>query len=54
MKKGEVPVRGEVYFFEIDSHVPPADPRFAYLKPRGSKTVNGVHGHVLKKASRLA
>jgi hypothetical protein len=26
MKKGQVPVGGEVYIFEVDSHVPPTGP----------------------------
>lgn len=50
MKKGEVSVGDAVCFFEIDSHLPLADPRFAFLDPRGATTYNGVHGHVLKSA----
>jgi len=50
VKKDEVNVGDAVYYFEIDSHLPLADPRFAFLEPRGAKTFNGVYGHVLKTA----
>ncbi|MFB9714042.1 RNA ligase family protein [Arthrobacter methylotrophus] len=50
VKKDEVEVGDKVVYFEIDSHLPLADPRFAFLEPRGAKTFNGVHGHVLKSA----
>jgi len=50
VKKDEVKVGDKVVYFEIDSHLPLADRRFAFLEPRGSKIVNGVNGHVLKSA----
>lgn len=50
VKKDEVKVGDAVVYFEIDSHLPLADPRFAFLEPRGAKTYNGVNGHVLKSA----
>lgn len=50
VKKDEVAVGDAVVYFEIDSHLPLSDPRFAFLEPRGAKTFNGVHGHVLKSA----
>lgn len=50
VKKEEVKAGDSVVYFEIDSHLPLADPRFAFLAPRGSKIVNGVDGHVLTSA----
>ncbi|MET4143941.1 RNA ligase family protein [Arthrobacter sp. UYCo732] len=50
VKKDEVAAGDKVVYFEIDSHLPLGDPRFAFLEPRGAKTFNGVHGHVLKTA----
>lgn len=50
VKKDEVSVGDKVLYFEIDSLLPLADPRFAFLEPRGAKTFNGVYGHVLKSA----
>lgn len=50
VKKEEVTVGDKVLYFEIDSLLPLADPRFAFLEPRGAKTFNGVYGHVLKSA----
>lgn len=50
VKKDEVSAGDAVVYFEIDAHLPLADPRFAFLEPRGAKTLNGVHGHVLKSA----
>lgn len=50
VKKDEVKVGDAVLYFEIDSHLPLADPRFAFLEPRGATEYNGVHGHVLKSA----
>jgi RNA ligase (TIGR02306 family) len=50
VKKDEVKVGDKVVYLEIDSHLPLADPRFAFLEPRGATTFNGVHGHVLKSA----
>ncbi len=49
-KKGEFGVGDEVVYFEIDSFLPLDDARFAFLEARGSKTVDGVRGHVLKTA----
>jgi RNA ligase (TIGR02306 family) len=50
VKKGEVAVGDRVCYFEIDSFLSLADDRFAFLEPLGSKTVDGVLGHVLKTA----
>jgi RNA ligase (TIGR02306 family) len=50
VKKDEVALGDAVVYFEIDSHLPLSDPRFAFLAPRGSKIVNGVDGHVLTTA----
>lgn len=50
VKKEEVSVGDAVVYFEIDSHLPLDDPRFAFLEPRGAKVYNGVKGHVLKSA----
>jgi RNA ligase (TIGR02306 family) len=50
VKTEEVKVGDHVLYFEIDSHLPLADPRFAFLEPRGATIFNGVHGHVLKSA----
>ncbi|WP_227471684.1 RNA ligase family protein [Paenarthrobacter sp. YJN-5] len=50
VKKEEVSVGDAVVYFEIDSHLPLDDPRFAFLEPRGAKVYNGVRGHVLKSA----
>lgn len=50
VKKGEFAVDDLVIYFEIDSLLPLDDERFAFLAPRGEKTVNGVRGHVLKTA----
>lgn len=50
VKKDEVSVGDKVLYFEIDSLLPLADPRFAFLEPRGAKTFEGVYGHVLKSA----
>ena len=48
VKKGEFAVGDPVIYFEIDSLLPLADERFAFLAPRGEKTVDGTRGHVLK------
>lgn len=51
VKKGEVQVGDEVLYFEIDSALPLTDDRFAFLEPRGSKTLpDGSKVHVLKTA----
>lgn len=51
IKKGEMAVGDEVVYFEIDSALPLADERFAFLEPRGSKTLgDGSKVHVLKTA----
>ena len=47
-KKGEFQPGDEVLYFEIDSFLPIADPRFAFLEPRGVRVQEGVTGHVLK------
>lgn len=48
VKKDEFKVNDEVLYFEIDSFLPIADPRFSFLEPRGVRVQNGVTGHVLK------
>lgn len=48
VKKGEFKVGDEVIYFEIDSFLPIADPRFAFLEPRGLKIQDEVSGHVLR------
>ncbi|MCC3292897.1 RNA ligase (ATP) [Arthrobacter sp. zg-Y1110] len=50
VKKGEFAVGDLVIYFEIDSLLPLDDERFAFLAPRGEKTVDGIRGHVLKTA----
>ena len=50
VKKGEFAVGDLVIYFEIDSLLPLDDERFAFLAPRGEKSVDGVRGHVLKTA----
>ncbi|MCC3299412.1 RNA ligase (ATP) [Arthrobacter caoxuetaonis] len=50
VKKGEFAVGDPVIYFEINSLLPLDDQRFAFLAPRGEKTVNGIRGHVLKTA----
>lgn len=48
--KGEFAVGEQVVYFEIDAALPLDDPRFAFLAPRGTKTVEGREVHVLKTA----
>lgn len=48
VKKGDFSLGDKVVYFEIDSFLPIADPRFAFLEPRGVKIQNGVSGHVLR------
>lgn len=50
VKRGEVAVGDPVVFFEVDTALPVADPRFAFLAPRGVKTDEGQDFHVLKTA----
>ncbi|GAA4022317.1 RNA ligase (ATP) [Allokutzneria multivorans] len=51
VKKGEMAVGEEVVYFEIDSALPLSDDRFAFLEPRGAKTLgDGSKVHVLKTA----
>jgi RNA ligase (TIGR02306 family) len=49
-KKGEFAVGDLCVYFEIDSFLPVDDERFAFLAPRGTKTVDGKTGHVLRTA----
>lgn len=49
-RKGEFRAGDEVIYFEIDTCLPLDDPRFAFLAPRGVKTVEGRDFHVLKTA----
>jgi len=48
VRKGEFTVGDEVVYFEIDSALPLADPRFSFLEPRGVKVLDGKNFHVLK------
>lgn len=51
VKKDEFKVGDQCVYFEIDSWLPMADERFAFLAPRGVKVLdNGLSGHVLKTA----
>lgn len=49
VRKNEFMVGDTVIYGEVDSFLPIADSRFAFLAPRGTKTLeNGTEGHVLK------
>lgn len=49
IKKGEMHAGDAVIYFEIDSALPLSDERFAFLEPRGAKTLpTGTKVHVLK------
>lgn len=51
VKKDEFVVGDLCVYFEVDSMLEVADPRFQFLAPRGVRTdVEGVYGHVLKTA----
>ena len=50
IKKGELAVGDLCLYFEIDAFLPVDDARFAFLAPRGTKTIDGRVGHVLKTA----
>jgi RNA ligase (TIGR02306 family) len=50
VKKNEFQPGTRCIFFEIDSFLPTSDPRYAFLAPRGTRTVDGVTGHVLRTA----
>lgn len=51
IKKGEFQVGDLCVYFEIDSLLDTIDPRFAFLEPRGVRTMaDGTKGHVLKTA----
>ena len=51
VKRGEFEVGDLCVYFEVDSLLPTADPRFAFLADRGEKTdPEGRTGHVLKTA----
>ena len=51
VKKDEFVPGDQCVYFEIDSHLPTDDPRFAFLAPRGVRTsADGFQGHVLKTA----
>ena len=50
-KKGDFAVGDRCVYFEIDSALPLADPRFEFLGARGTKTLgDGTQVHVLKTA----
>jgi RNA ligase (TIGR02306 family) len=49
-KIGEFKAGDSCLYFEIDSLLPISDPRFAFLRERGVKEVNGVEYHHLKTA----
>lgn len=48
VKKGEFQINDRVVYFEIDTLLPIADERFAFLAPRGVRFQNEIEGHVLK------
>lgn len=48
VKKDEFKTADRVVYMEIDSALPLDDERFAFLAPRGSKTIDGKKYHVLK------
>lgn len=50
IRKGEFAVGDLVVFFEVDTALPLADDRFAFLASRGTKTVDGEQFHILKTA----
>ncbi len=51
VRKGEFTVGDTVIYIEVDSFLNLADPRFTFLTPRGTKTLeDGTEGHVLKTA----
>lgn len=50
VKKGELAPGDRVVYMEIDTFLPIADERFAFLAPRGVRVQDGVEGHVLKTA----
>lgn len=50
IRKGEFSEGELVIYFEPDTALPLSDERFAFLAPRGMKTVEGVDYHVLKTA----
>lgn len=50
VKKGEFGVGDAVVYFEVDSMLPMDDERFAFLAPRGTKTVDDRDYHRLKTA----
>src|SRR5690606_38901714 len=50
-KLGEFAVGDRCVYFEVDTLLDVADPRFEFLAPRGVRTdTDGVYGHVLKTA----
>lgn len=48
VKKGEFSVGEKVVYFEVDSFLPADDPRFEFLIPRGTRTMDDKQGHVLR------
>lgn len=50
VKRGQFRPGERAAYFEIDSFLPFTRPAYAFLEPRGSKTVDGVAGHVLRTA----
>lgn len=48
VRKGEFVAGDLVAYFEVDTALPLSDSRFAFLAPRGHKTVDGAEYHVLK------
>lgn len=49
-RKGEFAPGDQALYLEIDSALPLADPRFAFLAPRGTRLIDGQPHHVLKAA----
>lgn len=50
VRKGEFELGDAVLYFEVDSALPLADPRFEFLGSRGTKNINDADYHVLKTA----
>lgn len=49
-RKGDFNPGDKVIYFEIDTALPLEDARFAFLRPRGCRTVDGADYHVLRTA----
>ena len=50
VKRHQFAVGERAVYFEVDSALPLDDSRFAFLAPRGTKTIDGAEFHVLRTA----